>query len=81
MKGARWQETDELFHREGFTREQLAELRLSNPARGLEPTRYFEAEHVADGDEITVGRWKFTCVSVPGHTTRDRCVCTARRKS
>ena len=26
MKGARWQETDELFHREGFTREQLAEL-------------------------------------------------------
>ena len=26
MKGARWQETDALFHREGFTREQLAEL-------------------------------------------------------
>ena len=80
MKGARWQETDELFHREGFTREQLAELRLSNPARGLEPTRYFEAEHVADGDEITVGRWKFTCVSVPGHTPGQMCLYCAEKK-
>ena len=80
MKGARWQETDALFHREGFTREQLAELRLSNPARGLEPTRYFEAEHVADGDEITVGRWKFTCVSVPGHTPGQMCLYCAEKK-
>lgn len=80
MKGARWQETDALFHREGFTREQLAELRLSNPARGLEPTRYFEAEHVADGDEITVDRWKFTCVSVPGHTPGQMCLYCAEKK-
>ena len=69
-----------IFHREGFTREQLAELRLSNPARGLEPTRYFEAEHVADGDEITVGRWKFTCVSVPGHTPGQMCLYCAEKK-
>ena len=60
--------------------EGLAELRLSNPARGLEPTRYFEAEHVADGDEITVGRWKFTCVSVPGHTPGQMCLYCAEKK-
>lgn len=80
MKGERWQETDELFYWEGFTREQLAELRLSNPARGLEPTRYFEGEHVADGEKIKVGKWKFICVSVPGHTPGQMCLYCPEKK-
>lgn len=80
MKGERWQETDALFYREGFSREQLAELRISNPARGLEPTRYFEAQHVADGEKITVGRWMFICVSTPGHTPGQMCLYCAEKK-
>lgn len=80
MKGLRWQETDELFYREGFSGEQLTELRRSNPARGLEPTRYFEAVHVADGDAISVGRWSFQCISVPGHTPGQMCLYCAEKK-
>lgn len=80
MEGKRWKETDELFYREGFSREQLAELRISNPARGLEPTRYFEAVHVADGEELHVGKWTFQCVSVPGHTPGQMCLYCAEKK-
>ena len=39
--GKRWDDADDLFYQEGFTREQLAELRISNPARGLAPARFF----------------------------------------
>ena len=80
MKADRWKEADELFYREGFTREQLAELRVSNPARGLEPTRYFEAEHIADGDILSVGRYQFVCVSVPGHTPGQMCLYCPEKK-
>lgn len=80
MKGERWKETDELFYREGFSREQLEKLRISNPARGLEPTKFFEAVHVADGDEITVGKWTFQCVFVPGHTPGQMCLYCKEKK-
>ena len=80
MEGDRWKETDDLFYREGFSREQLAELRVSNPARGLEPTRYFEAEYIAHGDTITVGRYAFVCVSVPGHTPGQMCLYCPEKK-
>ena len=80
LEGERWRETDELFYREGFSREQLAHLRDSNPARGLEPTRYFAAQHVADGEEITVGRWTFVCVLVPGHTPGQMCLYCPEKK-
>ena len=80
MKGERWKETDALFLKEGFTAEQLAELRISNPARGLEPTRYFEAEHIQDGDIIKVGKWEFECVYVPGHTPGQMCLYCPEKK-
>ncbi|MDO4531366.1 MAG: MBL fold metallo-hydrolase [Bacillota bacterium] len=78
--GHRWAAADELYYKEGFTREQLAELRISNPARGLAPAKYFDAVHVADGDEIRVGRWVFTCVFVPGHTPGQMCLYCKEKK-
>ncbi len=76
----RWGRMDEIYHLEGFTREQLAELRISNPARGLAPAKYFEAEHVADGDIIKVGEYAFECVSVPGHTPGQMCLYCREKK-
>lgn len=78
--GARWDVSDALYFKEGFTEDQLAELRISNPARGLAPTKYFDAVHIADGDIISVGRWKFTCVSVPGHTPGQMCLYCAEKR-
>ncbi|MBR2062968.1 MAG: MBL fold metallo-hydrolase [Anaerotignum sp.] len=78
--GKRWEQTDELYYKEGFTREQLAELHSSNPARGLAPATYFEAEHVADGDIIKVGKWEFECVYVPGHTPGQMCLYCREKK-
>lgn len=80
IRGERWKEVDEIYFREGFTREQLKELRTSNPARGLLPESLFEAEHVADGDKIHVGRWGLRCVSVPGHTPGQMCLYCAEKK-
>lgn len=80
MEGDRWGESDALFQREGFTAEQLAELRISNPARGLEPTRYFEAVHLADGEVLSVGKWQFRGVLVPGHTPGQMCLYCAEKK-
>lgn len=78
--GRRWAEADELYYREGFTREQLAELRISNPARGLAPAKYFDAVHITDGEKLRVGRWEFTCISVPGHTPGQMCLYCAEKK-
>ena len=75
-----WDEWDVLYYKEGFTQEQLTQLRISNPARGLAPTKSFPAVHVADGDEITVGRWRLQCVSVPGHTPGQMCLYCAEKK-
>ena len=80
MEGDSWKKADDLFYQEGFTREQLAELGKSNPARGLKPTKFFPAQHVADGDAIFVGRWKFVCVFVPGHTPGQMCLYCPEKK-
>ena len=75
MKGARWQETDELFHREGFTREQLAELRLvwSQPVILKRSMLQMGMKSLsADGNSPA-------CPFQGIH--RGRCVCTARRNS
>ncbi len=80
LEGTRWKRIDEIYYQEGFTREQLAELRISNPARGLEPTKFFEAVYVEDGMPVTVGKWTFQCVFVPGHTPGQMCLYCPEKK-
>lgn len=80
LEEGRWDDMDEIYCLEGFSREQLVQLRIANPARGLEPTRYFAAERLEDGDEITVGRWSFQCILVPGHTPGQMCLYCAGKK-
>ena len=80
LEGDSWDESDRIYYREGFTHEQLKELRRSNPARGLEPAGFFPAVHVKDGDCLTVGRYTFRCVFVPGHTPGQMCLYCEEKK-
>lgn len=80
VSGDRWKQSDRLFYKEGFTEEQLEELKMANPARGLSPTRPFDAVYVSDGDEISVGKWRFQCISVPGHTPGQMCLYCREKK-
>lgn len=80
LQGDYWVKSDEIFAKEGFTEAQLTELHRSNPARGLEPTGFFEAERMQDGDEIRVGRWTFRCIWVAGHTPGQMCLYCAEKE-
>lgn len=80
LNGNRWDESDQTFLKEGFSEEQVAWLRFENPARGFEPDYYFDAETVADGTSLTVGRYDFTCVVVPGHTPGQTCLYCKEKK-
>ena len=68
MVGEVWKVSDANFIAEGFTQEQINILHSGNPARGFEPECFFDVEELEDGDVITVGKWKFQCILVPGHT-------------
>lgn len=74
LDGGRWNAIDEIYRKEGFTDEQLIWLKDENPARGFEPDYFFDAEHVNDGDTVSVGSYKFQCVFVPGHTPGQTCL-------
>ena len=68
MVGEVWKISDANYISEGFTREQILRLHSENPARGYEPEEFFSVERLRDGDILTVGKWKFRCILVPGHT-------------
>lgn len=68
MVGGLWKTSDSDFMAEGFTEEQIIQLHSENPDRGYEPEEFFAAERLEDGDTLTVGKWTFQCILVPGHT-------------
>ena len=74
LNGDRWKLFDEIYFKEGFTREQVDWLKYKNPARAFEPDRFFEAQLVADGESVTVGSYTFQFVFVPGHTPGQMCL-------
>ncbi|MCI8454868.1 MAG: MBL fold metallo-hydrolase [Lachnospiraceae bacterium] len=80
MEEERWRNMDAIYFREGFSREELTTLRVSNPARGFKPPKFFEAEHICDNDRICVGNWEFRCVFVPGHTPGQMCLYCEKKK-
>lgn len=80
VSGERWDASDRVYAKEGFTEAELRELRRTNPAKGMEPAKFFPAVHVADGTEITVGKWEFRCVSTPGHTPGQMCLYCPEKK-
>lgn len=68
MNGGRWELYDEMFLREGFSREELDELVHKNPARAYAPTTIPEFTFVSDGDVLEYGGMKLEVICVPGHT-------------
>lgn len=80
LNGNRWDTFDEIYRKEGFTREQLDWLKEENPARGFEPDYYFDAITVGDSDYLKVGSFTFQCVFVPGHTPGQTCLYLPKEK-
>lgn len=68
MVGEVWKISDANFSAEGFTQEQIMRLHSENPARGYEPESFFSVTALEDGDTLRVGKYRFSCILVPGHT-------------
>lgn len=80
LNGDRWEVSDGIYRKQGFTEDQVAWLRYENPARGFEPDYFFDASIVADGDEVYVGDYCFRCICVPGHTPGQTCLYLPEKK-
>lgn len=59
---------EEMFCREGFSREELALQGEGNQGRKYGVKRMFPASLVDDGTELTFGDLKLQCIHTPGHT-------------
>lgn len=59
---------EELFYREGFSREELALQDEGNQGRKYGVKRMFPANLVDDGTKLTFGDLKIQCIHTPGHT-------------
>ncbi|WP_317855345.1 MBL fold metallo-hydrolase [Chakrabartyella piscis] len=79
-QGEYWEKTDEAFIQEGFTREAVEELNGQNPANEYEPERLFDGALVEDGDVISVGKYDFRVIMVPGHTPGQACLYNEEQK-
>lgn len=59
---------EELFHREGFSWEELALQNEGNPGRKYGVTRMFPVTPVDDGTMLALGELSIRCIHTPGHT-------------
>lgn len=59
---------EELFHREGFSREELALQNEGNQGRKYGVTRMFPVTPVDDGTVLALGDLSIRCIHTPGHT-------------
>lgn len=60
--------TEDLFHREGFSREELALQKEGNQGRKYGVARMFPVIPVDDGTVLTLGDLSIRCIHTPGHT-------------
>jgi len=78
--GGLWDHTIDFHTRYGFPMDELQEFLDKEPVY-----KYFEKGDlkftcVRDGDEISAGDYRFTCVSTPGHTGGHMCLYEDREK-
>ncbi|MCR4442524.1 MAG: MBL fold metallo-hydrolase [Peptococcaceae bacterium] len=77
---AYWQNIGSLFRLHGFSAAHLEEALKDHPGNRYGAEKKVNFAHVADGDEIAVGDYVFTCVQTPGHTPQHMCLYEAGQK-
>lgn len=69
-----WERTYAGFVTEGFSREEMAALWDTNPARTAGPVPYEGYVFLEDGDTLPLGDRALRCVLTPGHTPGHLCL-------
>jgi len=59
---------------EGFSQDEIEENRRFNPSRNYATGKMFDPHLVRDGDNIRIGPYVLTVISVPGHTPGNTCL-------
>ena len=75
-----WRTTYEGYVREGFSREEMAVLWDSNPAKNAGPAAYDDYVFLKDGDMLACGGHTLRCVLTPGHTPGHLCLYEPERR-
>lgn len=70
----RWETWYDRFLIEGFSREEIEEVRGFAPSQNGAAERLCEMHLLEDGDVLEVGKHKLTCIYTPGHTPGHMCL-------
>jgi glyoxylase-like metal-dependent hydrolase (beta-lactamase superfamily II) len=74
VNGVWWENKQRQILADGFSREEIASIGAMNPITLHSSTSVFDATIVGDGDIITVGDYRFTCILMPGHSPGHLCL-------
>lgn len=80
IDGKFWPETEKVFEKNGFPKEDIVISRTINPARKYAPSVHFNARLMQDGDSFNIGGIKINCVRTAGHTPGHMCLYMADKK-
>lgn len=80
QKEGNWRSMYENYVREGFSREEMAALWNSNPAKNAGPIPYDGYVYLKNGDMLTCGGHTLRCILTPGHTPGHLCLYEPERK-
>ncbi len=69
-----WQRMFETACRHGFPEDRLQQALKRHPGHRFASDRQAAYTLVADGDQLGVGAYRFTCVQTPGHTPGHMCL-------
>ena len=75
-----WRHRNELYIRDGFSREEMDELWGSNPARQAAPQIASHYDHLEDGEVLEYGGYRLRCLSTPGHSPGHLCLYDEERR-
>jgi len=71
---AYWREVSRGYERNGFSRREMEELWLVNPAQRKQPEPFADYTPMEDGSRLSYGGYDLRCVLTPGHTPGHLCL-------
>ena len=69
-----WEALYKKYISEGFPKNEIVNMHITNPAEIYAPEKTFKAVTVNDGDKIKIGSYTLECVFTPGHTPGHTCI-------